>query len=732
MNLRRRRNFQVESLESRLPFTVAEAQEFVVMDFEDSALRDASWLASQPGGTVGTYVGAKGDSGVDRLTLAQGQGRDGSNALLVEAPDANAGLPGFWVLRNASAGGSITNSYSDKGYLLPRGARANRLDFWVRFEDGFRATSSATAYQNVNIGTYHFDPAKIGTDKTVETDNWHFYHQLVLRHDKARDGWIHVVVNEIPQHQRGLNQFRVEKNPTGLAGNYWELATRFYVDLHPYFGEPESGYPAKMWVDDIKLSYVPEPDLVDVNIEGWENGQELDARAGETVEMNVTVTNNGPDAIGGMVNHRSRYSYAPKLLDAATRQSVQGQLITLGPGETRNLILSLTSGADTPAGTNSRHSVVFIPASEERVNSHSQADPNVEIDGSVYGFSGPSDASIPSSSMRLVIGESSTNMRPTAQGGEMLTTPPGTTLTGQLPASDPDGQPLTYIVTEKDAVGGALTVDASTGAFTFVPTTGFDGKFRFEYKVNDGVEDSRSVASWIVVRPDTLPRISISNVSVSEGQVGTSGAKKGVAQLTEANFRVTLSRAFAEPVTVYYQTKDGTATTADGDYTAAEGSVTFAPGETTQTVTVIVRGDSKLEANESFFVELSQASDNAAIADQLGLGTITNDDQANGKPAKQVVAKAASAKEVGRHDMKLKDRQDYHVARQNGKGRAMRAAKARGRTDLETYLDAKHEDKELDDRIRVDEDPKHHNEQETELELENENELEQDPLKVTL
>jgi hypothetical protein len=35
--------------------------------------------------------------------------------------------------------------------------------------------------------------------------------------------------------------------------------------------------------------------------------------------------------------------------------------------------------------------------------------------------------------------------------------------------------------------------------------------------------------------------------------------------------------------------------------------------------------------------------------------------------------------------MKLKERQDYYVARQNGKGRAMRAAKARGRTDLETY-----------------------------------------------
>jgi hypothetical protein len=53
--------------------------------------------------------------------------------------------------------------------------------------------------------------------------------------------------------------------------------------------------------------------------------------------------------------------------------------------------------------------------------------------------------------------------------------------------------------------------------------------------------------------------------------------------------------------------------------------LTFAPGVTSQTVSVLVTGDATTEANETFVVNLSGAS-NATIADNQGLGTITNDD----------------------------------------------------------------------------------------------------------
>src|SRR5262249_43706264 len=77
-------------------------------------------------------------------------------------------------------------------------------------------------------------------------------------------------------------------------------------------------------------------------------------------------------------------------------------------------------------------------------------------------------------------------------------------------------------------------------------------------------------------------------------------------------------------VTVNYATANGTAV-APGDYTSTSGTLTFASGVTTQTITVPVVGDTLGEANETFFVNLSGAN-NATIADNQGVGTITNDD----------------------------------------------------------------------------------------------------------
>ncbi|MGH7321116.1 MAG: Calx-beta domain-containing protein, partial [Candidatus Rokuibacteriota bacterium] len=80
---------------------------------------------------------------------------------------------------------------------------------------------------------------------------------------------------------------------------------------------------------------------------------------------------------------------------------------------------------------------------------------------------------------------------------------------------------------------------------------------------------------------------------------------------------------------VQYATADGTAT-AGSDYTAISLTpLTFAPGETSKPVTVLVNGDTSTEPNETFFVNLSSAT-NATIADSQGLGTITNDDAASG------------------------------------------------------------------------------------------------------
>ncbi len=48
--------------------------------------------------------------------------------------------------------------------------------------------------------------------------------------------------------------------------------------------------------------------------------------------------------------------------------------------------------------------------------------------------------------------------------------------------------------------------------------------------------------------------------------------------------------------------------------------MTFAPGDTSETVTVQVNGDTVVEPNETFNVNLSNATGGAAIADGLGVG----------------------------------------------------------------------------------------------------------------
>lgn len=113
----------------------------------------------------------------------------------------------------------------------------------------------------------------------------------------------------------------------------------------------------------------------------------------------------------------------------------------------------------------------------------------------------------------------------------------------------------------------------------------------------------------------TTGTLSIDDVSVTEGNGGT----------TTAFFTVSLSAASPDTVSVHYTSADGTATVADNDYVSASGTLTFAPGEASKTIAVAVAGDTKLEATETFVVNLSSPV-NATIADGQGQGTIVNDD----------------------------------------------------------------------------------------------------------
>src|SRR5262249_56599683 len=131
--------------------------------------------------------------------------------------------------------------------------------------------------------------------------------------------------------------------------------------------------------------------------------------------------------------------------------------------------------------------------------------------------------------------------------------------------------------------------------------------------VNAGIAEGQGVGTIV----EDEPRIGISDVSKKEGKRN---------QTTQFTFTITLSAAYDQAVTMSFRTVDGTATTGDGDYLAKTGTLTFAPGETTKTITIEVKGDSKKEATEYFYLDLFDSSSNSLFVKTRGTGTILNDD----------------------------------------------------------------------------------------------------------
>ncbi|MCC7099574.1 MAG: hypothetical protein IT500_08295, partial [Rubrivivax sp.] len=91
-----------------------------------------------------------------------------------------------------------------------------------------------------------------------------------------------------------------------------------------------------------------------------------------------------------------------------------------------------------------------------------------------------------------------------------------------------------------------------------------------------------------------------------------------------ASFLVRASRPSATPFTVSYATMDGSAN-AGADYVAASGMVSFAAGETVKTVSVALVDDKLPEGDESFGLQLSNAS-GATLVDASGQAVIAHND----------------------------------------------------------------------------------------------------------
>ncbi len=169
------------------------------------------------------------------------------------------------------------------------------------------------------------------------------------------------------------------------------------------------------------------------------------------------------------------------------------------------------------------------------------------------------------------------------------------------------------------ASSGSVTIAAgNTSTSVSIPL--LDDEFNeasesFRVNLPNVVNAHAAVAATVTVEDDDpLPELSIGDVSLLEGDSGTS----------VATFTVTLSAQSARPVSVAAATADGTATSPE-DYESQSAILSFAAGETVKTLSVQLKGDWQDEPNELFVVTLSSPS-NATISDAEGTGTIENDD----------------------------------------------------------------------------------------------------------
>lgn len=134
----------------------------------------------------------------------------------------------------------------------------------------------------------------------------------------------------------------------------------------------------------------------------------------------------------------------------------------------------------------------------------------------------------------------------------------------------------------------------------------------------DGV--TKKTTTVTVTRENaSVPLLSIEDAATSEGNSG----------MKQLNFTVRLSAAAAANVGFNLATTNGTAV-AGADYIALQlGSQIISAGTTSKTFAVSIKGDTMLESDETFFVDVSGVS-GAAVGDARGQGTIANDEESDG------------------------------------------------------------------------------------------------------
>ncbi|HAP60708.1 MAG TPA: hypothetical protein DCR93_14825, partial [Cytophagales bacterium] len=177
-------------------------------------------------------------------------------------------------------------------------------------------------------------------------------------------------------------------------------------------------------------------------------------------------------------------------------------------------------------------------------------------------------------------------------------------------------QTLTFAGTANETQTFTVTPTSDTvGEVNELVTISMDGLTAGTVATSDiNVTDS---ATLTIVNDDANV-LSIDDQTIAEGDAGTS----------TMTFTVSLTQPAISTITVDVATVDGTATAGE-DFVALSTTVTFNAGEDEQTVDVTINGDTDVELDEAFTVELSNPTGtDVVIGDTTGDATLTDNDAA--------------------------------------------------------------------------------------------------------
>ena len=181
----------------------------------------------------------------------------------------------------------------------------------------------------------------------------------------------------------------------------------------------------------------------------------------------------------------------------------------------------------------------------------------------------------------------------------------------------------TATVADLDYESASLQVTFAPGSVAESLAVQVLGDTKFERDELFGVRLSAPVIATLrneqaigtIVNDDSL-LIAVADTSVAEGDTLTHPLA----------FRVRLLQPSGVPVSFTYHTLDGTATGADQDYLPVSGDTAFAPGENQIVVEVPIVGDTFLEGNEAFSLQIHSDAGPTAI-DRSATGVILNDER---------------------------------------------------------------------------------------------------------